>query len=127
MLNPNWEKVYQDKDWDLWKRLSRFYLGKKQYDIDSIYPDDKANINYLLNKYYVSKYGSSVNLNDKNLYTKLDMLQRVMTELQHAEPQASKQWEERQLQEESLDARLEREKGMWEAREGSIKLSKRDK
>ena len=127
MLNPKWEKLYDNKDWDLWKTFRQFYLGNRQYDIDSIYPEDKAGINYLLNKYYVSNSGYSVNLNDKNLYVKLDMLQRVMTELQNAETKIDESWQEQQLKDESLDARLEREKGEWEARQGSIKLSKRDK
>jgi hypothetical protein len=60
-------------------------LGNNKYDIDAIYPEDKAAIVYLLKKYYVTNAGRSADIDGKNLYTKLNMLQAVMKDLERAE------------------------------------------
>ena len=78
MLDPKWQSKYKDEDWAAWLGLKKFYLGNRQYDIDRIYPNHKAQINYLLDKYYVTNSGNHTSVNDKNLYTKLDMLQRTI-------------------------------------------------
>ena len=85
MLDPKWQSKYKDEDWAAWLGLKKFYLGNRQYDIDRIYPNHKAQINYLLDKYYVTNSGNHTSVNDKNLYTKLDMLQRTMKDLESAE------------------------------------------
>jgi hypothetical protein len=73
----------------LWNNFKRkFYLGKYKnnknrmthnWAIDDIYPEDKAIINYLLNK-----YSDISNVDRFNLYTKLDMLKRTMEDLEMA-------------------------------------------
>ena len=94
-----------------------------------------AIINKLLSKYFRTKKGYELGPTS-NWYQRKEIVGKTMLELEKAviydEAEHARRWWENQEAEESLDAKLEREKGMYESRNASKisfrmnKISKRD-
>lgn len=118
------------EDLKLWNKLTDL-LQEYRYDLEEFFDTYSYQINRLFYEYYATEAGGhgdprrgvrqkfSILQNDK-IFDKLSIA------ISHAEEVRNRVWNERQLQEESLDARLEREKGEYESREASMKLSYRE-
>jgi hypothetical protein len=126
MLNPYWKTVYDPKDVDLWKKVEATTPPFFDFSFEAI--------NKLLDKYFRTNKGYRLGPT-KNWYQRKEILAKTMKELDMAvaydEEDQVKKWNENQERDESLDARLEREKGMYESRISSrvpewLKVSQRD-
>jgi hypothetical protein len=119
MLNPYWKTVYDPKDMDLWKKVESTTPPFFDFSFEAI--------NKLLDRYFRTNKGYRLGPT-KNWYQRKEILTKTMKELEIAvaydEEDQAKRWNENQEREESLDAKLEREKGMYESRissrEGSM-------
>jgi len=131
MLNPDWEKYLYNKDLALWKKMIDGWEGYYKFRAEEFFDDYEDEIVYLYNTYYRTNEGWRPNP-DKAIRQKFFVLKKddVFNNLRHAIDNKSekdnREWNENQLRDESLDARLEREKGEYESKESSLRLSKRD-
>lgn len=126
MLNSNWKSKYDSNDFGEWQRV--------EATTPPFFPSTEGIINRLLAKYFRSEKGRTLGP-DKNIYQKKIILEETMKELEREvcmdSNECAKIWKERQEAEESLDTKLEREKGMYESKISSrenfiTKVSQRD-
>lgn len=123
MLNPNWKKYDYETDLQKWMRVKNTppeFLSLRYSDIFN-----------LLSRYGATEAGGNMNVQRFSEQQRYRILEKTMEELSmavaHNKLEQSREWEERQKQDESLDAKLEREKGEYESREASLRLSQREK
>jgi len=107
MLNPYWERVYDPKDFEMWKRLE----GTAP---PVIYQFQKQILYGLLEKYYRTNKGNVLHPdNPKYPAAFLEMLTRTMDELARAvaarDSKSEESWYEQRDKEEDLGAKLTRE------------------
>jgi hypothetical protein len=118
MLNKNWKDYYSDGDFNKWQRIKA--------TTPPFFESSIVVINELLYKYFRTKNGGPLNTIGKSQYQKKEILEKTMEELGVAvsrdEEENSKKFEEQQLKDESLDARLEREKGLYEPKSSSREI-----
>lgn len=116
MLNPYWKRVYSLQDFKEWEKMEAHTPPFYDFSFEII--------NKLLAKYFRTKNGYELGPT-KNWYQRKEILGRTMKELEFAiandEEKQTKNWNKNQERDESLDAQLEREKGMYES-----KISKRE-
>ena len=127
MLNPRWKDRYDPKDFKEWQKVEATTPPFFEFSF--------AIINKLLSKYFRTKKGYELGPTS-NWYQRKEIVGKTMLELEKAviydEAEHARRWWENQEAEESLDAKLEREKGMYESRNASKisfrmnKISKRD-
>ncbi len=122
MLNPNWKKYDYENDLMKWMRVKNTppeFLSLRYADIFN-----------LLSHYGVTEAGGSMNVQRFSEQQRYRILEKTMEELSravaHDKQEQTEDWEQRQRQDESLDARLEREKGEYESRNASLRFSQRD-
>jgi len=138
MLNPSWNKLPYEKDLALWQTLVVKIEGYYKYRPGTFFTDYEREIDRLYNNYYRTNAGSTPNpsrpirqkfqiLQQDKTFDRLGQAVQADFEAQDAE------WNENQLRDESLDARLEREKGLFESEREvaslttSLRISKRHK
>jgi len=125
MLNPSWNKLPYEKDLALWQTLVVKIEGYYKYRPGTFFTDYEREIDRLYNNYYRTNAGSTPNpsrpirqkfqiLQQDKTFDRLGQAVQADFEAQDAE------WNENQLRDESLDARLEREKGLFES-EGALR------
>lgn len=118
-----------DIDLKKWNELKKLIGGEYKYNPHAFFLNYAEEISHLFSKYAKTINGYSVNPN-KEIRQKFRILEKSMEQLennyneQHIKNKLN--WDNQQREQESLDTKLEREKGEWESRNGSIKLSKRD-
>ena len=126
MLNPRWKDRYDPKDYGDWQRM--------EATTPPFFELSFSTINRLLDKYFRTNSGYELGPT-KNWYQRKEILAKTMSELEkavcHDQDECARLWHERQLAEESIDAKLEREKGMRESKISSRevimnKISARD-
>ena len=122
MLNPRWKVRYDPKDFKEWQKVEATTPPFFEFSF--------VVINNLLAKYFRTKKGYELGPTS-NWYQRKEILARTMAELERAviydEAEHKRRWQENQEAEESLDAKLEREKGMYEARNSSRISSRMNK
>jgi len=120
MLNPNWKTRYTPEDFSEWQKMNA--------TTPPFFGHSFSIIEKLLGKYFRSKSGSTLSP-EYNWYQKKEILDKTMKELEKAvcadSDECDKMWKERQEAEESLDSKLEREKGMYESKNSSTKSGMR--
>ena len=128
MLNPNWKKLPYEKDLKLWLKLV-YELKENIFQAERFFDMHEKEINYLFNFYYATINGGNPN---RGIRQKFEILQKdkvfenLQLEINNLKEKSVKEWNNRQEKDESLDARLEREKGNWESVEASLRISLRD-
>jgi len=136
MLNRNWKNTNNERDLRILNKLISVYPSYK-YQTENFFKFYGNEINYLYNTYFGTEKGGSVDPENRSVSSKFQILIKkdkrgydtydYLTEAMATEKEKEKEeWNKRQLETEPLDARLEREDTEWEARNSSIKLSKRD-
>lgn len=130
MLNPNWKNYPYEKDLKAWHRLLELLENDYKYAPSELFDVNEKLINRLYNTYVRTNSGSFLNDN-RGLIQKMRILSKgPMQELEQAiqtdNNNRTKEWNEQQLKDESLDARLEREKGEYESKNSSFLLSFRE-
>lgn len=130
ILNPSWKRYPYAEDLKIWDKLLKGFEDLK-YIPEDFFDIYKKEISHLYDRYVRTKSGGSVDPN-RAIRQKFVILNKgTMDELQRAviadEERNAKEWNENQLREESLDAKLEREKGEYEAKNASLGMSFRDK
>jgi len=131
MLNPDWSKHTYDKDLALWKKIIYGWESYYKYKVEDFFDDYEKEISYLYDTYYRTNDGWNADPN-KAIRQKFFILKKDNTmgqlreSVKNEDIQINNDWNENQIRDESLDARLEREKGEYESRESSLKLSKRE-
>jgi hypothetical protein len=130
MLNPNWKKYPYEKDLKAWHRLLELLEDDYKYAPSELFDVNDKLINRLYNAYVRTNSGAFLN-DDRGLIQKMRILSKgPMRDLERAiqadESRHVDDWNEQQLKDESLDARLEREKGEYESRNSSLSLSFRE-
>ena len=101
MLNQDWRSRI-NADGPRFERIKRFYSKNKIGDyvfvgsIDDLKPEDKGDIDLLLERYYVTKSGSGPSLR-QNTYTKIPMLAKILKQIDAAKvgprSQEAEDWE----------------------------------
>jgi len=131
VLDPSkWFEILNkyNKACRMWSNLIREF---SLFDSENFFINYEGNIDWLYNNFYITNSGGHANPNigvrRKFMILKNDKtFDRIMNAIIGAEAERSKRYNDEQLASESLDARLEREKGEWEARNSSLTLSARD-
>ena len=127
MLNPNWNKYDYSKDLATWRKLEGLISDQFRFMPGSFFEEHEKTIARLYDDYYRTNGGGGTDPN-RAIRQKWVILEKDNTfgQLEQAIDNAAKletdQWNANQLRDESLDAKLEREKV-----EASIRISKRDK
>jgi len=130
ILNPRWKNYPYETDLKAWHRLLELLEHDYKYAPSELFDVNEKLINRLYNTYVRTNSGSFLNEN-RGLIQKMRILSKgPMQELEQAVQADSVRhvddWNEQQLKDESLDARLEREKGEYESRNSSLSLSFRE-
>lgn len=119
-----------EQDLKVWRKFQELINGPYKYSVDEFFQEYSNKISDLFREYAKTKSGSSMNPNI-GIRQKFSILSKVMDDIERAESEKNIKntidWENRQLEEESLETRLEREREAKETYYSIIKLSKRDK
>ena len=130
ILNPAWKRYPYEKDLNTWYKLMNLIQNEFKFNTQDFFDIYKKQINEFYDSYVRTKSGGSVDPNRSIRQKFLILSKGTMQELERAVAEddeiRDRQWEENKLKDESLDARLEREKSEYESRNASIRMSKRD-
>ncbi len=117
MLNPNWKKIYNEKDFSTLHEIDS--MG------NTFMPEQMKLMNLLLDKYYRNKSNSFLG-NDFSSYQKKIILKKTMDSLAEAvyadSIKEKENWNNRQMRDESEETKYQRKNDLA----ASFKLSKRN-